>query len=74
MEISTINFEALKLLEKAPSKKYIKKLIDDTFKLRNRMNSFTQHLKTRVFEDNCQELQLDENQNHEVFLFLFFFS
>jgi len=66
MDNSDINFEALGLLEKAPSKKYIKKLIDDTFKLRNRMTSFTQHLKTRVFENNIQELQIDEKQNHEV--------
>lgn len=66
MENYDIDFEALSLLEKAPSKKYIKKLVDNTFKLRNRMTSFTQQLKTRVFENNCQELQIDEKQNHAV--------
>lgn len=70
MENTDINFEALTLLEKAPSKKYIKKLIDDAFKLRNRMTSFNQNLKTRVFENNCQELGIDEKQNHEVISFI----
>ena len=66
MEGGEVDINALNLLEKAPSRKYIKKLVDDTFQLRNRMTNFTQHLKTRVFENNCQELQIDEKQNHAV--------
>ena len=66
MNSSEIDFNLLALLEKAPSKKYIRKLIEDTFLLRNKMDSFNNYLKTPVFQNNIQELGIDEAQNHLV--------
>lgn len=41
---SPIDFEVIALLEKAPSKKYIRKLIEDSFLLRNNLESFNKYL------------------------------
>ena len=56
---SPIDFEVLSLLEKAPSKKYIRKLIEDTFLLRNNLESFNKNLQTPVFQNNMTEMGLD---------------
>jgi hypothetical protein len=69
MDTSTIDFKSLALLEKAPSRKYIRKLIEDTFLLRNKFISFNNYLKTPVFQNNIPELGIEEEQNHAVIFF-----
>ena len=66
MDIANIDFNILSILEKAQSKKYVRKLIEDAFMLRNKLSSFNTHLKTPSLQSLSQDFELTESQSHEV--------
>ena len=66
-EIS-VDFKALEPLAKAPSKKYVKKLIQDCFYLKNYTAKFDESYKTTIIQGLGSDLGLEEKQTHKVIL------
>mgnify|MGYP007016668289 CR=1 FL=1 len=64
-EIS-VDFSALEPLAKAPSKKYVKKLIQDCFYLKNYTAKFDESYKTTILQGLGTDIGLDEKQTHKV--------
>ena len=61
------------MLLKAPTKKYITKLFEYCFSIRNKLKCLDESLQTPISVQFAENLTLSEDQAHEVLLFLFCF-
>ncbi len=46
-----INFKTLMILEQAPGKKFLKKLVEEAFRLRKVLKSFTEEYKSPLYAE-----------------------
>lgn len=61
-----IDFEILGVLANASSKKYLRKILEFCFLLRNKTKIMDEYLKTPVATQFCQDLELNEEKAHNV--------
>ena len=61
-----INFKSLMILENAPGKKFLKKLVEEAFRLRKVLKSFTEEHKSPLLNSIAESLEISEQQSQEV--------
>ena len=66
METEDIDFETLQQLKSVPSKKYLRKLLEYCFLIRNKLLSFEQFYQTPVATQFHTDFELSESQSHIV--------
>jgi arsenate reductase-like glutaredoxin family protein len=67
-EDQDIDFKKIEILSNAPSKKYLRKLIEYCFLVRNKVNCLDKFDRTPVTENFAQDLNISEADAHSVIL------
>ncbi len=67
-EDQDIDFNKIEILSKAPSKKYLRKLIEYCFLIRNKVNCLDKYDRTPVTENFPQDLNISEADAHSVIM------
>ncbi|EGR33627.1 hypothetical protein IMG5_047730 [Ichthyophthirius multifiliis] len=70
MQTEDIDWQILVQLEKCPSKKYLRKIIEFAFIIRNKLNSYNDNYQTPVSQQFYLDLNLSEEQCHKMLVSL----